>query len=90
MAAPKNPNTEAARAALAAKRGAEKRARDITAARKLLTEEGLTVSDSVEDKRWNTAVDWLLNSRHCADPDIQGPFWDYVDGKIDEEALRDS
>lgn len=31
-----------------------------------------------------------LNSRHTADPDIQGPFWDYVDGKISLEELRKS
>lgn len=43
-----------------------------------------------EDKNWNEAIDWLLNSRHTADPDIQGPFWDYVDGKISLEELRKS
>jgi hypothetical protein len=31
--------------------------------------------------RWNEAVDWLLNSRHTGDPDIQNPFWGIVDGK---------
>lgn len=41
----------------------------------------------VED-RWNTAIDVLLNSRHTADPDIQGPFWAYVDGEISLERLH--
>lgn len=40
-----------------------------------------------DDKRWNDAVDWLLNSRHTADPDIQGPFWAYVDGLITRDEL---
>jgi hypothetical protein len=39
------------------------------------------------DERWNKAVDWLLNSRYTADPDIQGPFWAYVDGKITRDEL---
>lgn len=39
------------------------------------------------DRRWNEAVDWLLNSRHMADPDIQGPFWAYVEGLISREEL---
>lgn len=43
----------------------------------------VTVSD--EDKRWNEAVDWLLNSRHCGDPDIQEAFWGMVDGKYTRE-----
>lgn len=29
---------------------------------------------------WDTAVDWLLNSRHTADPDIQTEFWAIADG----------
>lgn len=33
------------------------------------------------DKLWNEAVDWLLNSRHTADPDIQNAFWGMVEGK---------
>ena len=33
------------------------------------------------DKRWDEAVDWLLNSRYTADPDIQAAFWGIVDGK---------
>lgn len=40
------------------------------------------------NRRWNEAVDWLLNSRHTADPDIQGPFWAYVDGHITREELN--
>jgi hypothetical protein len=39
------------------------------------------------DHRWSEAVDWLLNSRHTADPDIQGPFWAYVDGIITRDEL---
>jgi hypothetical protein len=39
------------------------------------------------NKRWNEAIDWLLNSRHTADPDIQGPFWAYVDGWISLDEL---
>lgn len=37
------------------------------------------VSDG--DKLWNEAVDWLLNSRHTAGPDIQRAFWGMVEGK---------
>lgn len=44
-------------------------------------------SKRVTRKRWNEAVDWLLNSRHTADPDIQRPFWAYVDGLITIEEL---
>lgn len=40
-----------------------------------------------DDKRWNEAIDWLLNSRHTADPDIQGPFWAYIDGLITRSEL---
>lgn len=40
------------------------------------------------DRRWNEAVDWLLNSRHTADPDIQAPFWAYVDGLITRDELE--
>lgn|GEM_PF-1899500 len=43
--------------------------------------------DPESEKRWNDAIDWLLNSRHTADPDIQGPFWAHVDGKITREEL---
>ena len=43
-----------------------------------------------ETTRWNNAIDWLLNSRHTADPDIQGPFWKHVDGEISLEELRES
>jgi hypothetical protein len=34
------------------------------------------------ENRWNEAIDWLLNSRHTGDPDIQKAFWGVVDGKI--------
>lgn len=44
--------------------------------------------NAATDKRWNEAVDWLLNSRHTADPDIQGPFWAHVDGLITLDELR--
>lgn len=43
-------------------------------ARSELTEEPEGHSD------WDTAVDWLLNSRHTADPDIQAEFWAISDG----------
>jgi hypothetical protein len=39
------------------------------------------------DERWYGAIDWLLNSRHTADPDIQGPFWAYCDGLITRDEL---
>lgn len=32
------------------------------------------------DKGWNDAVDWLLNSAHCGDPEIQAAFWLLADG----------
>jgi hypothetical protein len=32
------------------------------------------------ERRWNDAVDWLLNSRHCGDPDIQDMFWGIAEG----------
>lgn len=34
---------------------------------------------------WMEAIDWLINSRHCADPDIQEVFWGLVDGKLTRE-----
>jgi hypothetical protein len=34
------------------------------------------------EARWDDAIDWLLNSRHTADPDIQHAFWGIVDGKL--------
>lgn len=33
------------------------------------------------DKRWDDAVDWLLNSGHTADPEIQAAFWGVVNGQ---------
>ena len=33
-------------------------------------------------KDWNEAVDWLLNSRHTADPDIQSGFWGLAEGRF--------
>lgn len=40
------------------------------------------------ERRWNTAIDVLLNSRFCAEPGVQEPFWAYVDGEIDEATLK--
>lgn len=37
--------------------------------------------------RWDGAINWLLNSRHTGDPDIQKPFWAYVDGHITLDEL---
>lgn len=33
------------------------------------------------EAHWNDAIDWLLNSRHTGDPDIQKAFWGIVDRK---------
>jgi hypothetical protein len=49
-----------------------------------------SADDVAAERRWNEAIDWLLNSRHTADPDIQNPFWAYVDGEITIEQLRAS
>ncbi len=49
---------------------------------------GWTVEAPGESKNWDLAVDWLLNSRHTADPDIQDPFWACVDGLITREELE--
>ncbi|MEU0516675.1 hypothetical protein [Streptosporangium sp. NPDC006007] len=39
--------------------------------------------------QWNEAIDWLLNSRHTADEDIQAAFWALADGRCTvEEADR--
>lgn len=45
-------------------------------------------SKKATDARWDEAVDWLLNSRHTADPGIQDPFWAYVDGVINRAELE--
>jgi hypothetical protein len=37
------------------------------------------------DRRYDNAVDWLLNSRHTGDPAIQAAFWLLVDGQITED-----
>jgi hypothetical protein len=34
------------------------------------------------DVGWNEAIDWLLNSRHTADPDIQSAFWGMAEGRF--------
>lgn len=41
------------------------------------------------DARWNDAVDWLLNSRHTADPDIQRVFWGVAGGHYDRDEAED-
>lgn len=33
-----------------------------------------------DEKRWNDAIDWLLNSPYTGDPECQGRFWALVDG----------
>ncbi|MGW4425772.1 hypothetical protein [Streptosporangium sp. NPDC004631] len=39
--------------------------------------------------QWNKAIDWLLNSRHTADEDIQAALWALADGRCTvEEANR--
>lgn len=37
------------------------------------------------EKPWNDAIDWLLNSNHCGDPDIQTAFWGITDGRCTRE-----
>ncbi len=49
---------------------------------------GWTVEAPGESEGWNLAVDWLLNSRHTADPDIQDPFWACADGQITRDELE--
>lgn len=89
MPAPKTPNTSAATEASVA-------ARRRTADEKLATQlrsRGWTCHGpklAEGERRWNYAVDWLLNSRHTADPDIQNAFWGYIDGKLTEDQLQDS
>jgi prevent-host-death family protein len=38
---------------------------------------------------WNEAIDWLLNSRHCADPGIQAAFWGIAEGKCTRENVEE-
>jgi hypothetical protein len=40
---------------------------------------------AIGERLWNEAVDWLLNSRHTADPDIQTAFWGMVEGRFTRE-----
>ena len=59
-------------------------------ARTILTSHGHPVAAIVPpeteiDKRWDEAVDWLLNSRYTADPDIQKAFWGIVVGKCSRD-----
>ena len=37
------------------------------------------------DAGWHEAIDWLLNSRHTGDPDIQAAFWALSDGLCTRE-----
>lgn len=37
---------------------------------------------------FDNAVDWLLNSRHTADPDIQNQFWALSDGLITDDEVE--
>lgn len=37
------------------------------------------------EKLWNEAIDWLMNSRHTAEPGIQTAFWGIVDGELTRE-----
>jgi len=46
-----------------------------------------SAAQRANDRRWDEAVDWLLNSRHTADLDIQRPFWAYMDGLITRDEL---
>lgn len=40
---------------------------------------------AAKDQPWNDAIDWLLNSRHTADPGIQSAFWGMVEGRFTRE-----
>ena len=86
MPAPKRANTAAATraAAVAARR------RKLEAAAKLIRDAGgtATLPGDRSEKSWNVAVDWLLNSRHTADPDIQDAFWALADGVITEDEVE--
>lgn len=46
--------------------------------------EGHTPADPTTTQ-WNKAIDWLLNSRHTADDDIQAAFWALADGRCTVE-----
>lgn len=41
------------------------------------------------DQTWNEAIDWLLNSRHCADPGIQAAFWGIAEGKCTRKNVEE-
>ncbi len=51
----------------------------VTAAAPVI-EEAVRALVAEENRRWNEAVDWLLNSRYTGDPDIQAAFWMLADG----------
>lgn len=42
------------------------------------------------DRNFDIAVDWLLNSRHTADPDIQDLFWGITDGYVTIDEVYDN
>lgn len=81
MPAPKNPNVgpavEARRRAADEKAVARLRAR------------GWTCTPPGNSSNWDTAIDWLLNSRHTADPDIQTAFWAVADGIATADEVED-
>jgi len=54
-----------------------------------LFEEALRVQIKEEDRDWNEAVDWLLNSRHTGDPDIQAAFWNLANGRCNRKEADD-
>lgn len=35
-----------------------------------------------DDRSWNEAVDWLLNSRWTGDPEVQAAFWGMAEGWV--------
>lgn len=82
MPAPKRPNTAAATAAVIRK-AQDRKAAELKAA-------GWTVEPPGRDSaNWDTAIDWLLNSRHTADPDIQTAFWAIADGIATEDEVEE-
>lgn len=48
-------------------------------------EEAVRAKIKEEDRHWNEAIDWLLNSRHTGDPDIQAAFWMLAGGHCTRE-----
>jgi hypothetical protein len=56
----------------------------VTAAAPLI-EQAVRTRIKEENKHWNEALDWLLNSRHTGDPDIQAAFWLLAAGRCTRE-----